>query len=58
MIAAAVKTLQYMDKPNPFCYLVGDIGNGDGCKRLYEHLIEHITDNPLEHWRCIIFNRM
>ncbi len=46
MIAAAVKTLQYMDKPNPFCYLVGDIGNGDGCKRLYEHLIEHITDNP------------
>ena len=48
MIAAAVKTLQYMDKPEPFCYVVGDIGNGEGCKRLYKHLIEHIADIPFQ----------
>jgi len=48
MIAAAVETLKYMNKPNPFCYLVGDIGNGEGCKRLYKHLASHITDPPLK----------
>ena len=29
MIAAAVKTLEHMGKPNPVCYLVGDIGDGE-----------------------------
>lgn len=48
MIAAAVETLQYMNKPNPFCHLVGDIGNGEGCKRLYKHLASHISDFPLK----------
>ena len=44
MIAAAVKTLQYFDRPEPFCYLVGDIGAGAGCKDLYRHLIAHLAD--------------
>lgn len=44
MIAAAAETLKYMNKPGPFCYLVGDIGNGEGCKRLYKHLASHIMD--------------
>ena len=44
MIAAAAETLKYMNKPEPFCYLVGDIGNGEGCKRLYKHLASHIMD--------------
>lgn len=48
MIAAAIETLKYMNKPNPFCYMVGDIGNGEGCKRLYKHLTDHITDNPFQ----------
>ena len=41
MIAAAVKTLEHMNKPNPFCYLVGDIGDGEGSKNLYRYLIDH-----------------
>lgn len=48
MIAAAIETLKYMNKPNPFCYMVGDIGNGEGCKRLYKHLTDHIADNPFK----------
>lgn len=44
MIAAAAKTLNYMGRPNPYCYLVGDIGNGEGCRLLYRHLIEKIAD--------------
>ncbi len=44
MIAAAVKTLNYMGRPNPYCYLVGDIGNGEGCRLLYKHLIDKIAD--------------
>ena len=43
MIAAALETLNYLGKPAPFCYLVGDIGSGDGCRHLYKYLIEHIT---------------
>lgn len=44
MIAAAVETLKYLGKPNPFCFLVGDIGNGKGCIRLYKHLAEHLPE--------------
>ena len=44
MIAAAIKTLEYMDETNPFCYLVGDIGNGKGCKELYKKLEDNIVD--------------
>ncbi len=48
MIAAAVKTLEYMNKPNPFCYLVGDIGDGEGSKNLYRYLIDHLPDSSIE----------
>jgi ethanolamine utilization microcompartment shell protein EutS len=48
MIAAAIETLKYMNKPNPFCYLVGDIGDGEGSKRLYKHLTSHIADLPFK----------
>ncbi|AHM57897.1 hypothetical protein EAL2_808p03930 (plasmid) [Peptoclostridium acidaminophilum DSM 3953] len=44
MIAAAVETLKYLGKPSPFCFLVGDIGNGKGCIRLYKHLAEHLPE--------------
>ncbi len=47
MIAAAIKTLEYMNKPNPFCYLVGDIGDGKGCNRLYRHLTSNITTSSV-----------
>lgn len=42
MIAAAVETLKYMNQPDPFCYLVGDVGDGEGCKRLYKYLADHL----------------
>ncbi|NLA26021.1 MAG: sugar kinase, partial [Firmicutes bacterium] len=48
MIAAAAETLKYMDKPNPVSYLVGDIGSGEGCYRLYKHLTDHIADYPFK----------
>ena len=48
MIAAAVETLKYMHKPHPYCYLVGDIGSGEGSKRLYKHLAAHIRDLPFK----------
>ncbi len=46
MIAAAVETLKHMGGSNPYCYLVGDIGSGEGCKQLYEYLAAHIADIP------------
>lgn len=42
LVAAAVETLKYMEKPNPFCYLVGDTGSGDGSRSLYKYLAEHL----------------
>lgn len=47
MIAAAIKTLEYMNKPNPFCYLVGDIGSGEGSKHLYKYLADHIPNSAV-----------
>jgi len=34
-LAAAVKTAEALGQPRPFAYLVGDIGLGDGSRRLY-----------------------
>lgn len=48
MIAAAAATLAYTGKEKPYCYLVGDIGDGEGCKHLYKHLIDHISEIPFK----------
>lgn len=42
MIAAAAETLKFMNAAAPFCYMVGDIGNGNGCKQLYHYLADNI----------------
>ncbi len=42
LIAAAIKTLEVFQKEYPFIYLVGDIGKGEGSKKLYESLGENI----------------
>jgi ADP-dependent NAD(P)H-hydrate dehydratase / NAD(P)H-hydrate epimerase len=42
LIAAAVATLTFFAKPSPVVYLVGDVGRGDGSRRLYEYLVLHI----------------
>jgi len=42
LLAAAIKTCEVLDQPGPFGYLVGDIGRGDGSRRLYEHLTRNL----------------
>jgi hypothetical protein len=42
LLAAAVQTGEFLGQPAPFGYLVGDIGLGDGSRRLYEYLTRHL----------------
>lgn len=42
LIGAAIKTAQFLNGQMPFAYLIGDIGIGDGSKRLYKHLVSHL----------------
>ena len=44
LLAATVKTLKYCNKPPPFACLAGDIGKGEGSRRLYEHLVNSLPD--------------
>jgi hypothetical protein len=41
LLAAAVKAGECLGLPAPYGYLVGDIGLGQGSRRLYEYLTEH-----------------
>ncbi|MBW2604671.1 MAG: sugar kinase [Deltaproteobacteria bacterium] len=43
MLASAVKTAEILEQDAPFGYLVGDIGLGDGSRRLYEYLSRHLV---------------
>ncbi|MBN2654959.1 MAG: sugar kinase [Nitrospirae bacterium] len=49
LLGAAVKTLQFTGQPLPYAFLVGDIGSGDGSRRLYSH----ITDQMPEKAFCV-----
>jgi len=42
LLAAAIKTCEVLNQPAPFGYVVGDIGQGDGSRRLYEYLTHHL----------------
>jgi ADP-dependent NAD(P)H-hydrate dehydratase / NAD(P)H-hydrate epimerase len=42
LLAAAIQICRVLGKPLPFAYLVGDIGLGDGSRRLYRFLTENI----------------
>ncbi len=42
LLAAAVKAGKVLNQQAPFGYLVGDIGLGDGSRRLYEHLTRNL----------------
>ncbi|AEB08343.1 NAD(P)H-hydrate dehydratase [Desulfobacca acetoxidans] len=44
LLAAAVKTAQTLSHPRPWAYLIGDIGLGDGSRKLYEHLSRHLGE--------------
>ena len=38
LLAAAIKTAQVLEQEAPFAYLVGDVGLGQGSRRLYDYL--------------------
>jgi len=42
LLAAAVKAGEVLDQGAPFGYVVGDIGLGDGSRRLYEYLTKDL----------------
>jgi sugar/nucleoside kinase (ribokinase family) len=42
LLAAAANTLDALKQEEPFGYLIGDIGHGDGSKKLYQYLAEHL----------------
>ncbi|MEW6377945.1 MAG: NAD(P)H-hydrate dehydratase [Thermodesulfobacteriota bacterium] len=42
LMAAAVKIGEALGQEEPFSYLVGDIGRGDGSQKLYQYLVQHL----------------
>lgn len=44
LLAAAAETCHVLGHPPPMAYLVGDIGRGDGSRRLYRHLVETMAE--------------
>lgn len=55
LLAAAIKTSEALGQPLPFGYLVGDIGLGQGSRRLYKLLME---DLPQRDFNTIAFHYM
>lgn len=53
LLAAAIKTAETLGQPEPFAYLVGDIGLGDGSRLLYQYLTRHIKEHD---FRTIVFH--
>ncbi len=44
LIAAAIKAQEYFNGPEIYAFLAGDIGKGDGSRRLYHFLSQHLSD--------------
>ena len=53
LLAAALMASRKMRSPAPFAYLVGDIGLGDGSRRLYKHLTLHLHNT---NFRTVVFH--
>jgi hypothetical protein len=53
LLAALIKAGEVLNLPLPYAYLVGDIGLGDGSRRLYEHLVKHL---PLSDFSLLTFH--
>ena len=43
LLAAALKVSEVLGRPPVWGYLVGDIGRGDGSRRLYDYLTRHLA---------------
>jgi len=48
LMAAAIQCLDVLGLPKPYGYLAGDIGLGDGSRRLYEHLVKHLPQSEFQ----------
>jgi len=48
LLAAAIKAGDFLGLPAPYGYVVGDIGHGDGSRRLYEYLTLHLPQSDFE----------
>jgi len=44
MVSAALATTSYLGLEAPHALLVGDIGKGEGSRKLYQYLIDHIEE--------------
>lgn len=44
LLAAAVKTSEYLELEDIYAFLIGDTGLGDGSRRLYGYLEQHLMD--------------
>jgi hypothetical protein len=53
LIAAAISTLAVLGRANPYVYLAGDIGLGEGSRGLYDHLVRHL---PQTDWGVLTFH--
>lgn len=53
LIASAIKVLEALNQPLPYGYLAGDIGRGDGSKRLYKYLAENLKNN---NFKALVFH--
>ncbi len=42
LIASSIEVLEFLNKPLPYAYLVGDTGEGYGSRRLYKFLVEDL----------------
>lgn len=48
LMAAAIRCLEVLGLPMPYGFLAGDIGLGDGSRRLYEHLVKHLPQSEFQ----------
>jgi len=53
LLAAAVKVGETLGQEEPFGYLVGDIGRGDGSRKLYKYLTQHLEQT---HFHTMAFH--
>jgi len=53
LLAAACLASEVLGLARPWALLAGDIGRGDGSRRVYAHLVEHLPDSPE---RVIVFH--
>lgn len=47
LLAAAAKAAEYLDGPEIYAFIAGDIGTGQGSRRVYQFLTQHVQAHDL-----------